>query len=170
MVLSLPFLHYQVIINNQKKKNQLHETMGFIPSLFSYHHNVFLIFKRPNRFCCLYCNLMGDFQKCRISLNITQLCLTLATPWTVAHQAPLSMGFSRQEYWSGVPLPSPKSIATLAQFEKEVIPKSTGAGCSCFNPPHLPHLIRNEKYSAHSFKITLKTVFFFHFSMEMSYA
>ena len=30
----------------------------------------------------------------------TQSCLTLATPWTVAHQAPLSMGFSRQEYWS----------------------------------------------------------------------
>ena len=30
-----------------------------------------------------------------------------ATPWTVAHQAPPSMGFSRQEYWSGVPLPSP---------------------------------------------------------------
>ena len=29
-----------------------------------------------------------------------------ATPWTAAHQAPLSMGFSRQEYWSGVPLPS----------------------------------------------------------------
>ena len=31
----------------------------------------------------------------------------LATPWTAAHQAPLSVGFSRQEYWSGVPLPSP---------------------------------------------------------------
>ena len=30
-----------------------------------------------------------------------------ATPWTAAHQAPSSMGFSRQEYWSGVPLPSP---------------------------------------------------------------
>ena len=30
-----------------------------------------------------------------------------ATPWTAAHQAPLSMGFSRQEYWSGWPLPSP---------------------------------------------------------------
>ena len=30
-----------------------------------------------------------------------------ATPWTVAYQAPASMGFSRQEYWSGVPLPSP---------------------------------------------------------------
>ena len=31
----------------------------------------------------------------------------LATPWTAAYQAPPSMGFSRQEYWSGVPLPSP---------------------------------------------------------------
>ena len=33
----------------------------------------------------------------------------LATPWIAAHQAPLSMGFSRQEYWSGVPLPFPHS-------------------------------------------------------------
>ena len=31
----------------------------------------------------------------------------LATPWTAAHQAPPSMGFSKQEHWSGVPLPSP---------------------------------------------------------------
>ena len=31
-----------------------------------------------------------------------------ATPWTVAHQAPLSVGFSRQEYWRGLPLPSPE--------------------------------------------------------------
>ena len=30
-----------------------------------------------------------------------------ATPWTAAHQAPLSMGFSRQEYWSGLPCPPP---------------------------------------------------------------
>ena len=38
------------------------------------------------------------------SLSLVRL---LATPWTAAHQAPPSMGFSRQEYWSGVPLPSP---------------------------------------------------------------
>ena len=38
------------------------------------------------------------------SLSRVQL---LATPWIAAHQAPPSMGFSRQEYWSGVPLPSP---------------------------------------------------------------
>ena len=33
-----------------------------------------------------------------------------STPWTVAHQAPPSMGFSRQEYWSGVPFPSPGDL------------------------------------------------------------
>ena len=32
------------------------------------------------------------------------------TPWTVAHQAPLSMRFSRQEYWSGLPFPSPGDL------------------------------------------------------------
>ena len=33
-----------------------------------------------------------------------------ANPWTVAHQAPLSMGFSRQEYWSELPFPSPGDL------------------------------------------------------------
>ena len=44
----------------------------------------------------------------------------LATPWTAAYLAPPSMGFSRQEYWSGVPLPSPKvlSIAHPKMFSK----------------------------------------------------
>ena len=37
--------------------------------------------------------------------------LLFATPGTVAHQAPLSMGFSRQEYWSGVPFPSPGDLS-----------------------------------------------------------
>ena len=44
------------------------------------------------------------------SLSLVRL---LATPWTTAYQAPLSMGFARQEYWSGLPLPSPKLIALL---------------------------------------------------------
>ena len=35
---------------------------------------------------------------------------TLATPWTVACQAPLFMGFSRQEYWNGLPFPSPGDL------------------------------------------------------------
>ena len=41
------------------------------------------------------------------SLSHVQL---FVTPWTVAYQASLSMGFSRQEYWSGVPLPSPGDL------------------------------------------------------------
>ena len=40
------------------------------------------------------------------------------TPWTAAYQAPPSMGFSRQEYWSGVPLPSPCHTATNIKFAK----------------------------------------------------
>ena len=43
------------------------------------------------------------------SLSRVQL---FPTPWTVAHQVPLSMGFSRQECWSGVPLPSPSLAST----------------------------------------------------------
>ena len=41
---------------------------------------------------------------------VTKSCLTLVIPWTVAHQAPLSMAFSRQGYWSGLPFPSPGDL------------------------------------------------------------
>ena len=45
--------------------------------------------------------------KVKSESEVAQLCPTLITPWTVAYQAALSMGFSRQEYWSGLPFPSP---------------------------------------------------------------
>ena len=41
-----------------------------------------------------------------VCMLVTQSCLTFATPWTVARQAPLSIEFSRQEYWSGLPFSS----------------------------------------------------------------
>ena len=41
---------------------------------------------------------------------VPQSCPTLVTSWTIAHQAPLSMGFSRQESWSGFPFPSPGDL------------------------------------------------------------
>jgi len=41
---------------------------------------------------------------------VAKSCPTLVTPWTVAHQAPLSMGFPRREYWSGLPFPSPGDL------------------------------------------------------------
>ena len=40
-----------------------------------------------------------------------QLCPTHATLWTIVHQTPLSMGFSRQEYWSGLPRPPPGDLS-----------------------------------------------------------
>ena len=45
--------------------------------------------------------------KVKSESEVAQACSTLATPWTAAYQPPLYMGFSRQKYWSGVPLPSP---------------------------------------------------------------
>ena len=43
---------------------------------------------------------------------VTKSCLTLMTPWTAACQTPLSMVFSRKEYWSGLPFPSPDNRVT----------------------------------------------------------
>ena len=42
---------------------------------------------------------------------VIKSCLTLATPWTISHQAPLSIGFSRQEYRNGLPFPSPRDLS-----------------------------------------------------------
>ena len=44
---------------------------------------------------------------------VAKSCLTLATPWTIAHQAPLSLGFSREEYWNGLPFPFPGDLPDL---------------------------------------------------------
>ena len=52
-----------------------------------------------------------------LKLNIQKTKLSsfqlFVTPWTVAHQAPPTMGFSRQEYWSGLPFPSPGNLPDL---------------------------------------------------------
>ena len=44
---------------------------------------------------------------------VSKSCPTLASPRIVIYQAPLSMGFSRQEYWSGLPFPSPVDLPDL---------------------------------------------------------
>ena len=52
------------------------------------------------------CHFLLQCMKVKSESEVTQSCPILATPWPTAYQAPPSMGFSRQEYWSGVPLPS----------------------------------------------------------------
>ena len=61
--------------------------------------------------------------------------LLFATPWTVAHQAPLSVGFSRQEYWSGLPFPSPGDLP-----DPGIEPRSPAlqTDSSLFEPPRKP--------------------------------
>ena len=75
-----------------------------------------------------------------------------ATPWAAAHQAPLSLGFSRQEHWSGLPFPSPTHESEKWKWSRSVLSdserphglqptrllhpwdfpgKSTGVGCHC---------------------------------------
>ena len=49
------------------------------------------------------------------------------TPWTIAHQAPLTMGFSRQEYWSGLPFPPPGYLPNLGiQLTSPASPELAG--------------------------------------------
>ena len=70
----------------------------------------------------------------------------LATPWTVAYQAPPSRGFSRQEYWSGLPFPSPEDLP-----DPGIEPRSPAleADALTSEPPGkkvIPNTIANPKY------------------------
>ena len=63
------------------------------------------------------CHFLLQCMKVKSESEVTQSCPTLATPRTAAHQAPPSMGFSRQKHWSGVPLPSPLSHQGSPQIQ-----------------------------------------------------
>ena len=52
-------------------------------------------------------NMLSAAAAAAAAAKSLQSCPTLVTPWTAAHQAPPSLGFSRQEHWSGLPFPSP---------------------------------------------------------------
>ena len=56
------------------------------------------------------CTYYSIYKKGKVKVVISQLCPTVCNLWTVAHQAPMAMGFSSQEYWSGWPLPSPGDL------------------------------------------------------------
>ena len=78
----------------------------------------------------------------------------IATPWTAAHQAPPSMGFSRQEYWSGLPLPSLKRniqmLVTLFQGEE------------------LSPALRNRKIKCAKLEISSMCISFMWFEVKVS--
>ena len=78
--------------------------------------------------------------------------LTLATPWTIAHQAPLSMAFPRQECWNGLPFPSPEDLPN--PWIKPGSP-TLQAYSSLFEPPGKPHV------SLTSPKLDCSSVFYY---------
>ena len=67
-----------------------------------------------------------------------QSCLTLAAPWTVAHQAPLSMDTFRQEHWSRLPFPTPRDLLHL---ETELASPAFAGGFFTAEPPGKPQLV-----------------------------
>ena len=62
------------------------------------------------------CHFLLQCMEVKSESEVALSCPTLATPWTAAHQAPPSMGVSRQEYWSGLPLPSPFNIFWIISY------------------------------------------------------
>ena len=63
-------------------------------------------------------NSFSNAWKWKVKVKSLSRVPLLATPWTAVYQAPLPMGFSRQEYWSGVPVPSPYvnyKVSSVAQ-------------------------------------------------------
>ena len=70
-----------------------------------------LVSKEVRANASFLCNTSSCSKLCVcVCVLVAQLCLTPRNPWIVAHQAPLSMVFSRQEYWSGLPFPSPEDL------------------------------------------------------------
>ena len=63
------------------------------------------------------CHFLLQFMKEKVKVKLLSRVRLLATPWTAAYQAPPSMGFSRQEYCSGVPLPSLKDSENVLLFD-----------------------------------------------------
>ena len=69
---------------------------------------LFLLPREPSSQCFLLLTLFQPLVV--VGGLVAKSCPTLVTPWTVARQAPLSLGFSRREYWSGLPFPSPEDL------------------------------------------------------------
>ena len=111
--------HFWIIVNNVAMKTDYTFLRG---SLFSFLLDIFLGVQLLGHTITLFLTSWRTtrlFSKVAIPFrNLTRSMLLLllyrfsgvwlcATPWTAAHQAPLSVGFSRQEYWSGLPFPPP---------------------------------------------------------------
>ena len=75
--------------------------------LMGFPQNVLISFIMRADFCCILCCIFFSFLKKKKKVKLLNGAQLFVTPWTVACQASLFMGFSRQEYWRGLPFPWP---------------------------------------------------------------
>ena len=73
----------------------------------------------PGKYTGVGCHFFLQCMKVKSESQVSQSCPSLSDAWSAAFQAPPSMGFSRQEYWSGVPLPSPSGILAAVISRQE---------------------------------------------------
>ena len=85
----------------------------------------------------LSCGCFGGLRCCCCCSLVAQSCPTPWTPWTAAHQAPPSLGFSRQEHWDGLPLPFPGVLNVLKQ-NKQTHSVTLSLPLKFYGPCHLP--------------------------------
>ena len=94
----------------------------------------------PGRSTAVGCHFLLQYMKGKLKVKSLSRVQLFETPWTAAYQAPLSMGFSRREYWSGVPLPSPPMQGICVQFLAQEDSTWLGATKSMWHNywPHVP--------------------------------
>ena len=124
--------HYTIIRMINLKKKPLHELLARI-----WRHQDFI---KHWRSCEIGIHFRGFpsgsvVKKVKVKVKSLSRVRLFATPWTVAYQAPPSMEFSRQEYWSGLPFPSPgdlpdSGIRPRSAFQADVL---LGYSLICFN-------------------------------------
>ena len=96
-----------VFLNFHKSRLDDHQFIHWtlqLAKIFSLCSNIISIYNSKNGYKIMY--RYTSYALIVLGL-VTRSCPTLVTPWNVAHRAPLSIGFSRQKYWSRLPFPSP---------------------------------------------------------------
>ena len=94
-------------------------------------------------------------------------CVLFATLWTTAHQAPLSKGFSRQEYWRGLPYPPPGNLPNLRIEPPSPALQTNSLPLSHQGSPSLPLLIPSSQSFSPSFLSPLAITSLFSVSVSL---
>ena len=88
---------------------------------------------------CVLCLFSPKVAPCRTTVCVcAPLCPTFVTSWATACQAPLSMGFSRQEYWNGLPFPSPGDLPDPGIEPGSLASLALAGGFFTVEPPGKP--------------------------------